>query len=62
MIDFDLENKILEAQNKKLIEVIRVLSCKTGWEAIEMRLRWRQIFANEKELDKKINEALEIKN
>lgn len=58
----ELENKILEAQNKKLLADIRVMACCTGWEAIQMRMKWRKVFENEAELDNRIAEALKIKN
>lgn len=57
MTDKD-KNKLLSKQIEKLIADIRVMACGDCFEAIQMCLKWRQVFKNEQELDRILSEAL----
>lgn len=54
----ELENKILNKQIEKLIADIRVMACGECFDAIQMRIKWRQIFKNEEDLNRIISEAI----
>lgn len=54
----ELENKILEAQNKKLIADIKTLISGDIYEVLEVRKKWRKQFENEAQLNKWLSESL----
>ena len=43
-------------ENKELLDDIRVMACAEAFEAIQMRMKWRKIFAKEK-LVNQVNES-----